>query len=97
VVPPKPRTRQVSLPCRFLQHRQCGLSQKGAKPLGERVLSHDQSVGSFLSALNPRSIMPLCGCRYSFTSRMTSLDLKALSVPLTCRKIPLPVEIFLYS
>jgi pimeloyl-ACP methyl ester carboxylesterase len=36
-------------------------------------------------------------CRYSFTSRMTSLDLKALSVPLTGRKIPLPVEIFLYS
>jgi hypothetical protein len=36
-------------------------------------------------------------CRYSFTSRMTSLDLKALSVPLTGRKIPLPVERFLYS
>jgi hypothetical protein len=30
-------------------------------------------------------------CRYSFTSRMTLLDLKALSVPLSGRTIPLPV------
>jgi hypothetical protein len=36
-------------------------------------------------------------CRYSFTSKGAPLNLKALSVPLTYRKIPLAVGKFLYS
>jgi hypothetical protein len=56
---------------------------------------HTHSMADLLSAA--RRAFRLRHCRYSFTSRMTSLNLEALSVPLTGRKFPLPVEIFLYS
>jgi ParB family transcriptional regulator, chromosome partitioning protein len=62
-------------------------------------LAQDQAVLldllAFCAALTVDAVQ--IKCRYSFTSRITSLNLKALSVPLTNRKIPLPVEIFLYS